>query len=362
MIQEALFTPDIWLMGLGTVLIALLVTRLMIRIGIVDIPSRRSSHKSATPKSGGMGIIVGFFSAMSFLYVVGKLGHISPEKLILLGIGSFLTILVSLYDDIKRLSSSQKFLIQLITALFVISTGLTLHLLPLPFIGILNLGALGSVLTVFWIIFFMNVFNFMDGLNGLASGVSLVASFFCSLIGILLGEKALFYVSLSLGFSTLGFFVFNFPKAKIFMGDVGSQFIGLIWAVMLLVPSQETHLAHMTLSVYTVPLLFFSFIYDVSATVLRRIWRREPFWLAHRTHLFQLLNRLGYSHAQVTCFHLGMAVIQGIGAIGMQYIQPTNQVLLFLPYFLLMASYHYWIVRAVRRKFALARRSRKKQK
>ena len=88
----------------------------------------------------------------------------------------------------------------------------------------------------------------------------------------------------------------------------------------------------------------------------------DPFWLAHRTHLFQLLNRLGYSHAQVTCFHLGMAVIQGIGAIGMQYIQPTNQVLLFLPYFLLMASYHYWIVRAVRRKFALARRSRKKQK
>jgi UDP-GlcNAc:undecaprenyl-phosphate GlcNAc-1-phosphate transferase len=358
--EQTLLTPDIFLIGVGTFVMALIVTRLMIRIGITDVPSRRSSHKAPTPKSGGIGVIVGFFAAMTLFYLTGKLGHIAPNKLILLSIGAMITIFISLYDDIKRLSSSQKLFVQIITALFVVSTGLTLNLLPLPIIGVLDLGPLGSILAVFWIIFFINVFNFMDGLNGLASGVSLVASIFCSIIGICLEEKALFYISMSLAFSTLGFFLFNFPKAKIFMGDVGSQFMGLIWAILLLIPSQESHTSHMTLSIYTVPLLFFSFIYDVTTTVIRRIWRREPFWLAHRTHLFQLLNRLGYSHTQVTCLHLIMAVIQGVGAICMQYIDPLYQILLFIPYLLLMAGYHYWTVRAVRYKFSLAKSSRKK--
>ena len=362
MCPHSLFSPLVFLMAVGTFFIALVVTRLMILIGIADVPTRRSSHKAITPKSGGMGIIVGFFSGMGFLYFTGNLGHISHHKLILLGLGALLTIIISLYDDIKRLSSSQKLIIQIITALFVISTGLSLNILPIPFLGTLDLGALGSVIAVFWIIFFINVFNFMDGLNGLASGVSLIASLFCGLIGLWLGEKSLFYISVSLGFSTLGFFLFNFPKAKIFMGDVGSQFMGLMWAVLLLIPSQESHVTQMNLSIYTVPLLFFSFIYDVSTTVGRRIWRREAFWLAHRTHLFQLLNRLGYTHTQVTCFHLIMAVLQGIGAILMQHIEPTYQLLMFVPYLLLMAGYHYWTVRKVHSRFVLAKRLRKKRK
>lgn len=359
---SALLSLEIIAVALFSFLVSVLVTRLMIHVGIADVPNRRSSHKSITPKSGGMGIIMGFFAAMTCIYMMQKLGHISFKKLFLLGIGALLTIIISLFDDIKRLSSIQKLIVQGITAFIVVSAGLTLHVLPLPFMGSIDLGALGSVLAVFWIIFFINVFNFMDGLNGLTSGVSLIASLFCILIGILLEEKALFYVSISLGFPTVGFFLFNFPKAKIFMGDVGSQFMGLMWAVLLLLPSQESHLTHMNLSIYTVPLLFFSFIYDVSATVIRRIWRREPFWLAHRTHLFQLLNRLGYSHTQVTCFHLIMAVIQGVGAVCMQYMESTYQILLFLPYLLLMASYHYWVTTAVHRQFSLMKRSRKRKK
>jgi UDP-GlcNAc:undecaprenyl-phosphate GlcNAc-1-phosphate transferase len=362
MLCHTLLTLDVLFMGISAFILAFLATRIMIQIGITDVPVRRSSHKAPTPKSGGMGIIVGFFSAMGFLYLTHKLGHISQSKLFFVGVGSLMIIAVSLYDDIKRLSSAQKFIIQALTALLVVGTGLTLNVLPLPFLGLVELGPIGSVLAVFWIIFFINVFNFMDGLNGLASGVCIIACFFCSLIGFLLQEKALFYVSFSLGFSTLGFFFLNFPKAKIFMGDVGSQFIGMIWAVLLLIPSQESHALQMNLSIYTVPLLFFSFMYDVSATVIRRIWRREPFWLAHRTHLFQLLNRLGYSHTQVTGFHLIMAVIQGVGALYMQYIDPAYQILLFLPYLLFMGGYHYWITQRVRLKFSLARRKRSRKK
>lgn len=362
MCPASLFGLPILFVALGTFLTAVAITRLMIQIGIADVPTRRSSHKAVTPKSGGIGIIAGFFFAMVFLYISGSLGHISGKKLALLTVGTLLTIGVSLYDDIKRLSSSQKLIIQVITALFVVSTDLTLNQLPLPLVGTVDLGPLGSVLAVFWIIFFINVFNFMDGLNGLASGVSIIASTFCMAIGLWLQEKSLFYISMGLTAATLGFFVFNFPKAKIFMGDVGSQFMGLMWAVLLLIPSQESHLTQMNLSIYTVPLLFFSFIYDVSTTVIRRIWRREPFWLAHRTHLFQLLNRLGYSHTQVTCFHLIMGMVQGMGAIALQYMDAGYQILLFIPYLFIMAGYHYWTVRKVHARFALAKRLRKKRR
>ena len=354
--------PDISFVPLGVAIFALayLATRVMIRVGIHDVPVRRSSHQRITPKSGGMGIIVGFFFGMGILFMQGKLGHVSLIKLILLTIGALLTVFVSFVDDIKRLSSSQKLMVQILAGLFVVGAGLKLSVLPTPF-GFLKLGALGSVLGFFWIIFFINVFNFMDGLDGLASGTSIISCFFCALISFYLNEIALFYVSCTLGLSTLGFFVLNFPKAQIFMGDVGSQFIGLLWAVLLLIPSQEAHASTMNFSVYTVPLLFFSFIYDVSMTVGRRIWRREHFWLAHRTHLFQLLNRLGYSHTQVTCFHLCMAVLQGLGAILMQKIDPAYQILVFLPYLLFMVSYHMWVTRKVMEKFSKLRRKKSKE-
>lgn len=357
------YLPDLSFIpvGLATLAISYLATKLMIRVDIHDVPIRRSSHKNITPKSGGVGIIIGFFFTMGILYLQGKFGHVSMTKLILLSIGAMLTVLISLIDDIRRLSSTQKLIVQIITGLFVVGAGLKLSILPTPF-GFIKLGSLGSLLGFFWIIFFINVFNFMDGLNGLASGVSIISCFFCAAIAFFLNEIALFYVSFSLGVSTLGFFFLNFPKAKIFMGDVGSQFIGFLWAVLLLIPSQEAHTSTMNFSVYTVPLLFFSFIYDVSTTVMRRIWRREPFWLAHRTHLFQLLNRLGYSHTQVTCFHLGMAVLQGIGAILMQKLDSQFQILVFIPYLFFMVGYHFWITRKVAQKFAKVRRTKRRSK
>ena len=346
-------------LGLATTVLSFAITYIMVRIGIHDVPVQRSSHKEITPKSGGIGIISGFFFGMLWLYFHEKLGHISEKKLLLLSTGALLTIAISMWDDIRRLSSTQKLIVQIIVGLFVVAAGLKFTFLPTPF-GILKLGSLGSLLAFFWIIFFINVFNFMDGLNGLASGVSIISCIFCAAIAYMLGEHALFYVSFILAFSTFGFFILNFPKAKIFMGDVGSQFIGFLWAVLLLIPSQETHAISMNFSVFTVPLLFFSFIYDVAVTVIRRIWNREPFWLAHRTHLFQLLNRLGFTHAQVTCFHMGMAVIQGLGAVYMQTLRPNLQVLVFLPFLAFMGGYHYWVVSRVNKQFVVVKKRKKK--
>ncbi len=357
----SLITYNILFMGLGAFGSSALGTWIMIRIGIKDIPVHRSSHKMPTPRSGGMGIIAGFGAAMLYLYMTDAMGYIASWRLSLLGLGALITIAVSLRDDIKAVPFIQKLLVQILTACLIVSSGLSIAEIPIPFYGTLELGSLGGIISVLWVIFFMNVFNFMDGLNGLASGGSLIASLFCAGIGLFFEEKAFCYVSFSLFFSTLGFFLFNFPKGKIFMGDVGSQFLGLIWAILLLIPAQAGHVTQTRISLFTVPLLFFGFIYDVSATLVRRIWYGDPFWEAHRTHLFQLLNRTGFSHTQVTGLYLCVSVVQGVGAIGLQCLALTWQVLVFIPYLIFMMGYHYWIYSHLTKKVrALPKRRRRR--
>ncbi len=356
------FPIEIFYMGGIVLVFSLLLTYWMIRVGIQDYPVHRSSHTIPTPRSGGVAIVISFCSGILYLLLRHYLTYISCGRIIALGAAITITCLVSFKDDVKALSFIQKFVVQIFISCLIVLVGLSFTEIPLPYFGLVPLKALGGILSVLWIIFFMNVFNFMDGLNGLASGVSIIASIFCALISLLFQEKSLFYISFTLCFSTLGFFLFNFPKGKIFMGDVGSQFLGLIWSIMLFIPAQESHAGTSTVSIYTIPLLFFSFIYDVSITVGRRIWNKESFWLAHRTHLFQILNRLGYTHKQVTCLHLGMAVLQGGGAMWMQYLLPSHQILIFIPYFMLMISYHIWIYRQLKQKILPYRKKRKKRK
>ncbi len=328
----------------------------MISVGIKAVPVSRSSHKVPTPKSGGVGIILAFFSGMAYLYLTGQIGYIAASRLAYLGLGSALTIAVSLIDDLQGLSFVKKILAQILSAFCVVAAHLYVHKIPLPGVGWLDLGWWGIVLSFFWVIFFMNVFNFMDGLNGQAGGVSLVASIFTLIISIFLREKALGYISYTLFWSTLGFLIFNFPKGRIFMGDVGSQFMGLIWGIVLLIPTQESH-SCTTLSVYTVPILFFNFIYDVVVTVVRRILNGDPYWRAHRTHLFQLVNRLGYSHNQVTCFQMGVGALQGVGAVLVQFISPSYQIFIFVPYLIMMVFYHYGVYKKIM-KISLKRQRR----
>ena len=356
-----LITGNILLMGLSAFGISLLGTWIMIRIGIKDMPIHRSSHKMPTPRSGGVGIIAGFAAAMLYLYRTDAVGYIASWRLSLLGLGALVTIAVSLRDDIKAVPFIQKLLVQILTACLIVASGLSLTEIPIPLCGTVELGSLGGIISVLWIIFFMNVFNFMDCLNGLAGGGSIIASLFCAGLGLFFEEKAFFYISFSLFFSTLGFFLFNFPKGKIFMGDVGSQFLGLIWAILLLIPAQEGHVTQMRISLFTVPLLFFGFIYDVSVTLVRRIWYGDPFWEAHRTHLFQLLNRTGFSHIQVTGLYLALSVVQGIGAVALQFVTLTWQVLIFAPYLAFMMGYHYWIFSYLTKKIHVLPKRRRRR-
>lgn len=335
-----MINTDFIFIGILTFSLSAAITRLMVWIGIQDDPTHRSSHSTRTPRSGGVSMVASFLFCMIYFFWGGYFSHIPEWRLVLMLLAAVLIVMASLKDDITGISFRRKLAMQVLGAVVVVTGGLSFDTLPLPYVGVWYLGGLGGVLSLFWIVGFMNAFNFMDGLDGLAAGTSIVASFFSAIIALMLGEKAIFFISFTLFWATMGFFIFNFPPARIFMGDVGSQFLGFTWSIIFILAAQASH---NSISVYTVPLLFFSFIYDVVLTLLRRISLRQTIWYPHRTFLFHILNRSGYTHRQISLVYMGFAVLQGFGAILLQHITPSGQIYIFIPYSILMVLYTRWV-------------------
>lgn len=334
--------------ALAAFITSVLGTRLMIWVGIIDMPTHRSSHKRPTPRAGGIGAILGFMAALVLYYIQGAFDPLSISKLLLLMIAVGLLTVVSLRDDIKALPALPKLITQALTASLIVTSGLSIETLAFKGLEVsLTFGYLGHVIGIIWVVFFINVYNFMDGLDGLAAGNTFIASGFLSYIAYTNGSSLVFILSFSVLWSIAGFFIYNFPKARIFLGDVGSQFFGLVLAVLGLLTMQPLVL---DFSPLTLPLLFLSFIYDVMLTLCRRILNKQPVFKAHRTHLFQLLNRAGLSHAQVSFIYMAFTCCQGIGAIYLQHLTFWYQLLLFVPYLLLLTLYTIFVQTHTKRK------------
>jgi UDP-GlcNAc:undecaprenyl-phosphate GlcNAc-1-phosphate transferase len=223
----------------------------------------------------------------------------------------------------------------------VLASGVTVTRLAVPYWGDVQLGWMGYVLTFLWILGLTNAYNFMDGLDGLAAGVAVIAAGF--LCAIALAQLSVFvymsaYVLLA---GAAGFLVFNFPPAKIFMGDVGSAFLGFTFATLAVIGA-SLDLGH--LSFYIVPLLLFHFIFDTAFTFVRRLLRGEKVHLAHRTHLYQLLNGLGYSHRAVSLFHYGLTLVQGAAAFASIWLQAERRLLVFIPFLIFEIAYARWVL------------------
>jgi UDP-GlcNAc:undecaprenyl-phosphate GlcNAc-1-phosphate transferase len=200
----------------------------------------------------------------------------------------------------------------------------------LPWLGRLDLGWLGWPLTAAWIVFATNAVNFIDGLNGLASGSVGIASLFLAGIAAHQGDGFVFVSALMLAAGIAGFLPFNFPKARIFMGDVGSQFCGFTIAVLGVLAGR---FGAPTLSVLLVPALLFGIFYDVAFTLMRRFVAGSRITQAHRGHLYQIAQRSGVPAPIVSLVHWSMAAWGGAC-----YLAPGRPVaLVLLPQILWLA-------------------------
>jgi UDP-GlcNAc:undecaprenyl-phosphate/decaprenyl-phosphate GlcNAc-1-phosphate transferase len=324
------------------------LTWLMMRANIVDIPNHRSSHEQPVPNSGGVAIVVTALLGFSIVYAISVDVRIAEHHMIGLGLAALAIVVVSLLDDFGKLRTFKiKLGTQLFAAAILLAFDIVIREITLPIAGSIPLGWWGYPLTLLWVVGMTNMFNFMDGLNGLAGGTAVLVAAFFALITFLQGSVFVYILCYVLFAASLGFLVFNFPSGRIFMGDVGSQFLGFAFAVIAVVAAGYD--AART-SLLIMPLLFFNFLFDTAFTFVRRLRAGEDVTQAHRSHLYQLFQRLGYSHVQVSLFHFAVAVAQGLGALALLQSQSPMRAFIFLPFVVFQGLYAWMIVRAARRR------------
>ncbi|MBU6419164.1 MAG: undecaprenyl/decaprenyl-phosphate alpha-N-acetylglucosaminyl 1-phosphate transferase [Proteobacteria bacterium] len=296
----------------GLAIFSGIIVRIMITIGVPDKPDSRKAHTATTPKSGGVGIVCAFLLGVLLLYHYGQVSRLAEPYFIGVIAASTLIALISLLDDMLDMSFAVKLGTQLIAALAVIFSGLWVHDVALPFIGWYQLGWAGIPLTVFFLLFVTNAMNFIDGLNGLASGVTLIACLFLAGIAGALGGFFIYTASLLLAGGVLGFLPFNFPRGRIFMGDVGSQFCGFMLALFGVAAAR---FEQVQMSFLLVPFLLSGVLYDVTFTLFRRLLSGENIARAHHGHLYQVVRRAGMDAKLVAIIHWLFAALGGLTAI-----------------------------------------------
>ena len=153
----------------------------------------------------------------------------------------------------------------------------------------------------------------------------MISGFFLAVISFLADAPFVYLSAVLLVASTAGFFVFNFPAGRIFMGDTGSQFLGFAFASLAVLASTD---GYGGVSIFVVPILFLPFVFDVLYTLARRAYRRRNLSQAHKEHLYQLLNQSGWSHAQVSFLYFGYFVLCGFAALAIQASSPAMRVVL----------------------------------
>ncbi|GBD56306.1 MraY family glycosyltransferase [Gluconobacter wancherniae] len=283
---------------LGAILLSALLIEIMIRAGIMDHPVARSSHLRPTPKGGGIGIISAFLLCLPLQRAAYHLPLLDRSSALLL-IGTGTLALISWLDDVRSFPARYKLGAQFAAAAIVVA-------------GTDN-TAVWDILFVLGAVFLTNALNFMDGLNGLASGVMLLAAFVLAGMGI---ESATFMLLAS---SILAFIPSNFPKARIFMGDVGSQAGALViaWGGM------QAHGA----SFWLLPALMNGIIWDVSFTLIRRAIAGDRLAEAHRGHLYQLAVRSGISMPIATLMQWVFVLCGAAAFLGGKAVPATIMIL-----------------------------------
>ena len=262
----------------------------LVRKNIVDAPNDRSLHQGTVPRGGGLVIVA---SVLLALVCVAVTSGRYPMFL-----GLFLLVLLwailSWCDDRFDLSPALRFGAQIgIAILTIVAYGWVTQAQLAVDLSI-NFAWFGAVCTVIGSVWFANLYNFMDGLDGLAAAQTIIAATTIAFWFWQAGDLSMTVVCVVLAASAYGFLLLNWQPAKIFMGDVGSITLGAFFASLLVIG-----VTRYQIPVVSFVLLFSVFIVDASLTLCRRIVRGEKFWLPHRTHYYQRLAVLGVSHARV---------------------------------------------------------------
>ena len=294
---------------IASILLTPLVKRLAFRLGAVDAPNYRKVHARIMPRLGGLAIYCAFIIGFFFLKIVTGFESDYAYAII---IAATIIVFTGIIDDMREISAKAKLLGQVIAACIVVfGGGIQMNFINLPFDGILNFGWLAIPLTIIWIVGVTNAVNLIDGLDGLAAGVSTIALATLAAMAMIMGNGIVIAMASILAAATLGFLVFNFHPAKIFMGDTGALFLGFMISVLALLGFKNV-----TVISFIIPIIILGVpISDTFFAIVRRLRQKKKWSDPDKSHLHHRLLDLGFSHRQTVLLIYAIAAVFGVVAI-----------------------------------------------
>lgn len=284
------------------------VKKLAKKIGAIDIPKdKRRMHTDSVPLIGGLAIFLGFLvSTVLFAEI--------DIKIIAILSGALIMVMLGVFDDKYALGAKFKLMIQIIAAAIPVIAGVRIERIILPFLksGGIEFGWLAYPITILWIVALTNAVNLIDGLDGLAAGVSAIASFSMFLIALMQGNYLIAVMCAALVGACCGFLPYNFSPASIFMGDTGSTFLGFVMASLSVLGLFKIH----AIISFAVPFIAFGIpIFDTSFAIFRRIKEHRPIMSPDRGHLHHRLVDMGFSHKQAVLIIYAICIVLGAVAV-----------------------------------------------
>ncbi len=266
---------------------------------IVDVPNERTLHEGAVPRGGGIVII-----ACLLVSLTGTALFDRPQTFIALSLLTLGWAGLGWRDDQHDLSPRRRFSLQILLSILTIFLFGAVSYLELSSTYTLHLGVLGVIASFVGILWFANLYNFMDGMDGLAASQTIIAALTLAFWFSQLGDQSMAVVCVVLAAASYGFLLHNWRPAKIFMGDVGSVTIGAFFATLIVIASTRHQIP-----VVLLVLLFGVFVADGTVTLFSRLLKGERIWLPHRHHFYQRLAMLGFDHAKIVVVYIFLMIL-----------------------------------------------------
>ncbi len=285
------------------VIITPVIIRLSHRYKWYDIPDKRKIHTGLIPRLGGFGMFVSAMLAFVIVILASRLigrtaieASIPPSALFFF-IPLILIHITGLIDDFHNLKALFKFIIQLLAASIVTIGGYLIRDLTIPYLGTIHLGFIAYPATVLWIVGITNALNLVDGMDGLAGGIAGFAALSLGIIMMIKGNMLAGLLSFAILGAIFGFLFFNFPPAKIFMGDSGSLFLGFSLSVIPLIPLKNNSpfpgILIAAITLFMIPII------DTATAILRRLHEGRPIYSPDRKHLHHRLLGIGLGERKI---------------------------------------------------------------
>lgn len=266
---------------------------------IIDNPNERSSHNIPTPRGGGVAVVVSYIIGVILLIYLDQLSQHIGLTLIVSG---FIIALLGFLDDHGHINAMLRLVIH-----FMVAIGVVVSLGGFSEVKIFNAFSLGfgaNIIAVLFLVWLLNLYNFMDGINGIASVEAITTLMSMAVIYFIFNIQLNIEILWLLSACAFGFLLWNFPKAKIFMGDACSGFLGLTLGILALIALKEN------LALFCAWIICLGvFIVDATFTLIRRVLAGYKMYDAHRSHSYQILSRKWNSHTPVTLLVVGINIL-----------------------------------------------------